>query len=683
MSNRVGIDRDHRRRGVPLTHVASVLALLFLVVGAPALARAQSASYDTLPATSSSGNDLSDLALEDLLNVKVYAASKFVQDVAQAPASVTIVSADEIRRHGYRTLADVLRSVRGFYVTSDRNYSYVGVRGFQRPGDYNGRVLLLVNGHRLNDTIFEQALIGSESPVDVSLFERVEVIRGPSSSLYGTSAFFAVVNVITRTGQGLNGAELELEGGSQQLRRGRLAVGGTTSRGFQGLFAVSGFASRGNDRLFFPEFDAEPGGGVAVDVDRDRSGSLFASGSAGNVTAQLGYGSRTKRIPTAAYDTLFNDSRAQTIDRRGFADIQYVRRLDPRTTLDLRAGYDHYDYDGSFPYETGLFQDDARGDWLTGEALFSRQLGAHSLTVGTEYRYNLRQNQSARDETGLRLDDRRRSQTAALFVEDQYRVNARIVLNGGLRWDQYFGLFGSTINPRLAVIVTPYRSGTLKLLYGRAFRAPNPFELYYDQNAQSALLQPERINTGEVAWEQRVLPRLQVSASVFRSQVADLIVQRSGSDETIDGLYYGNGDTVMASGAEFELQGELPGRLRARLAQVFQSATRAASGIRISNSPSALSTLVVDAPIPGTDAIVAFDGYYLGERRGVAGGLVDAAFIANLSLSRRTPLRGLGVGLTIYNLFDAAYGHPGSVEHRQAVIPQDGRTAALRASWRF
>jgi iron complex outermembrane receptor protein len=666
-----------------LTNAASVLGLLLFVAGAPATALAQSAAYDNVQASSNGGSDLSDLALEDLLNVKVYAASKFVQDVAQAPASVTIIAADEIRRHGYRTLADILRSVRGFYVTSDRNYSYVGVRGFQRPGDYNGRVLLLVNGHRLNDTIFEQALIGSESSIDVSLLERVEVIRGPSSSLYGTSAFFAVVNVITRTGQELDGAELELEGGSQQLRRGRLALGGRTSRGFEGLFALSGFASRGNDRLFFPEFHGEPGGGVALDVDRDRSGSFFASGSAGNFSAQLGYGSRTKRIPTAAYDTLFNDSRAQTVDRRGFADVQYSRRLDPRTTLEVRAGYDRYDYDGAFPYETGLFQDDARGDWLTGEALFGRQLNAHSLTVGTEYRYNLRQNQSARDETGLLLDDRRRSQTAALFVEDQYRVNARLVLNAGVRWDQYFGLFGSTINPRLAVIVTPYRSGTLKVLYGRAFRAPNPFELYYDQNAQSARLQPERINTGEVAWEQRVLPRLQVSASLFRSQVADLIVQRSGSDETIDGLYYRNGDNVTASGAEFELQGELPGRLRARLAQVFQSATRDSNGGRISNSPRTLSTLVVDAPVPRTDVIVAFDGYYIGERRGITGSLVDGAFLANFSVSRRTPLRGLGIGLTVYNVFDAAYGDPGSVEHRQAVIPQDGRTAAVRASWRF
>jgi iron complex outermembrane receptor protein len=672
--------RQFRQIAIRLACVAGLSAGMAAAASSPVLAQVPA---ENVQPASAGGDDLSDLTLEDLLDMKVYAASKSVQDVAQAPASVTIVASDEIRRHGYRTLADVLRSVRGFYITSDRNYSYVGVRGFQRPGDYNGRVLLMVNGHRLNDTIFEQALIGTESPIDISIIDRVEVIRGPSSSLYGTSAFFAVVNVITRSGSSVDGAEVEVEGGSEQTRRGRFVAGGKSARGFEGLFAVSGFATSGDEQIHFPEYDDGPSRGLAVDMDRDRANSLFGSASAGDVSVQFGVSSRTKRIPTAAFDTLFNDSRAQTTDRRGFAELQYSRRLDPRTSLEVRAEYDRYTYDGAYPYDTGLFVDDANGDWLTGEALFTRQLSAHAVTVGTEYRYNLRQNQSARDETGLLLDDRRRSQTAALFVEDQYRVNARLLLNGGLRWDQYFGLFGSTINPRFAVIITPHHSSTLKVLYGRAFRAPNPFELYYDQNALSAQLQPERINTAELAWEQRVLPRLEVSASAFRSGVADLILQRGGSDETIDGLYFRNGDNVTASGFELELQGELPGHARARLAQVFQSATRDSTGGRISNSPGHLSTFVVDAPIAGTDAIVAFDGYYIGERRGMTGGIVDSALVANLSVSRRMAERGLGVAVTIYNLFDAAYADPGSLEHREAAIPQDGRTAAVRVSWRF
>lgn len=142
--------------------------------------------------------DLTEMSLEDLMEIEVdsvYGASKYLQKVTQAPASISIVTAEEIQKYGYRTLADVLRSVRGFYITYDRNYSYVGVRSFARPGDYNSRILVLVDGHRVNDNIFDQASLGTDFPVDVDLIDRVEVIRGPNSSLYLASAFLGVVNV--------------------------------------------------------------------------------------------------------------------------------------------------------------------------------------------------------------------------------------------------------------------------------------------------------------------------------------------------------------------------------------------------------------------------------------------------------------------------------------------------------
>src|SRR6266849_2400132 len=142
--------------------------------------------------------DLTETSLEDLANIQVYSASKHLQSVSEAPSSVTVITADEIQKYGYRTLADILRSVRGFDITYERNFSYAGVRGINRPETYNSRVLLLIDGHRINNNIYEQAMLGTEFPLDVDLIDRVEVISGPSSSLYGSNAFFAVINVITR-----------------------------------------------------------------------------------------------------------------------------------------------------------------------------------------------------------------------------------------------------------------------------------------------------------------------------------------------------------------------------------------------------------------------------------------------------------------------------------------------------
>jgi outer membrane receptor protein involved in Fe transport len=120
-----------------------------------------------------------EMSLEDLANVEVYSASKRLQSASDAPASVTVVTADDIQRHGYRTLTDILEAVRGFYVTYDRDYSFVGVRGFGRLGDWNSRILVLIDGHRINDNVLGNAMLGSEFLVDVDMIERVEIVRGP------------------------------------------------------------------------------------------------------------------------------------------------------------------------------------------------------------------------------------------------------------------------------------------------------------------------------------------------------------------------------------------------------------------------------------------------------------------------------------------------------------------------
>ena len=108
--------------------------------------------------------DLSEASLEELSNITVYTASRHVQKATEAPSSVTVVTRDEIQKYGYRTLADILRSVRGFDITYDRNYTYAGVRGVNRPETYNSRVLLLIDGLRTNNNVYEQAIAGNRVP---------------------------------------------------------------------------------------------------------------------------------------------------------------------------------------------------------------------------------------------------------------------------------------------------------------------------------------------------------------------------------------------------------------------------------------------------------------------------------------------------------------------------------------
>src|SRR2546430_6921178 len=147
--------------------------------------------------------DLTEMPLEDLMKLDVptvYAASKVEQKTTEAPSSISIVTADEVKKYGYRTLADLLQSVQGFNVSYDRNYAFLGARGVSL-GDFNSRVLLLVDGHRINNNLSDGAPIGTDFILAIDLVDRVEIIRGPGSVLYGNNAFSGVINVISRQGK--------------------------------------------------------------------------------------------------------------------------------------------------------------------------------------------------------------------------------------------------------------------------------------------------------------------------------------------------------------------------------------------------------------------------------------------------------------------------------------------------
>ena len=195
LSRNHGIAQVLRRRRVRFAQSAATSWLTLLLLAANSVAQ-------------QAPKDLGEASLEELSNIQVYSASKHMQSTHDAPSSVTVITANEIQKYGYRTLADILESVRGFYITNDRDYSFVGVRGFGRLGDSNNRILVLIDGNRINDNVFGEPYLGTEFLVDVDLIERVEIIRGPSSSLYGADAFFAVINVITRKPPQLKGFEL-------------------------------------------------------------------------------------------------------------------------------------------------------------------------------------------------------------------------------------------------------------------------------------------------------------------------------------------------------------------------------------------------------------------------------------------------------------------------------------------
>jgi iron complex outermembrane receptor protein len=629
----------------------------------------------------SQSGPVADLSLEQLLNVEVdevFGASRYRQRVVDAPASVTIVTHEEIERFGYRTLADILRGVRGFYVSNDRNYSYLGTRGFSRPGDYNTRVLVLIDGHRLNESIYDGVYIGTEFPIHIDLIERVEVVRGPSSSLYGTNALFGVVNVVTRRASALPSGRAAVDVGTLGTRAGSASYGLQSATRGDFLFGASAYASEGESMV------TVPGYGVARDMDDDEAVSLFGSWQRNKWSMQATYASRDKRIPTGAFGIALDDRRSRTEDNRGYLALSYDGTWRGNGVA-WKASYDHYAYRGLYAYpgeaegEMGLVSlDRASTDWAQTDIMLTRRVARrHFLTGGVEYRHHFRERQRTEtvDPFELFLLSETSSKVFAAYLQDEFTITPHLTVSAGVRHDVSTQWDGST-NLRLAGIYKPSSNSAFKVLHGSAFRAPNPYELYYYDNPFP--LVPERIRTTEFVWEQYARRHLRMTVSAFVYRMRDLISQVPV--DTPDGFVFENLEAAKASGIEFEAERSWRD-LNVVGSYTYQHA-RGDDERTLSNSPRHLVRARATGPVMGRWLFFGAEALYTGDRGTLGGAVAPGGLLGNLTVTSRE-LGRARLSLTIGNLFDRAYTDPGAAEHPSDLITQPGRTIRAKLAWRF
>ena len=635
------------------------------------------------------GQDVAGLSLQDLLEVEVVStASKFPQSTREAPASITVIGAEEIRRFGYRTLSDALRSVRGFYTTYDRNYSYVGMRGFARPGDYNTRLLLLIDGQRLNDAIYDMAPIGTDSPIPMSLIERIEIIRGPGSSLYGSNALFGVINVVTKTGGARKGVQAEVQGGSLGTHGATLSYGRLFGEGGEMLVAGSGFRSAGQDRIHFPEFDSAAGPGIAVGLDGEAVRSFMASISAGRLSIRATGVQRRKQVPTASFDSVFGDSREQTRDTRASLAGVYDGPLGGGWMATARLAYDYYGYHGDYPTDYGdaglvVLKDLAFSHSMTGELTAHRRAGRmHQFTFGAEVRHHLKAHQIANNAVTDYIDLDMPGTNLGLYAQDEIRLRPWLLLNIGARLDHFVD-FGARATPRATVVLLPRPQTAVKLLYGSAFRAPNAYERYYYNHAAglTSELHPEQIRSTELVWEESLSRHVRATVSAFHYDVDRSIEQRESPFlNSLDGIYFANGGGTHAHGIEAEAEARFDHGVNARVSHTITRARDREQSTAISNSPVHLSKASLQFPVPG--AGVAVEGQYVGRRLTLSGNTLEGFFTSNVTVTTPAAWR-LSLAASVFNLFNRAYSDPGAEEHVQSSIAQDGRVLLLRAGLRF
>jgi len=643
--------------------------------------------------------ELKSHSLEELMQMeipKVYGASKHEQTISEAPSSVSIVTADDIKKFGYRTLSEVLRSVRGFYVNYDRSYSYIGLRGVNRPGDYGGGVLLMIDGHRLNDPVAEEAFNGGEFPMDIDLIDKVEVIRGPGSSLYGNNAFFTVINVITRRGSDLRYGEASFSAGSFDTYSGRLSLGHRFTNGVEMLLSGTYYDSHGHDVLYYPEFkDAYDG--KAVNLDWETRKQAFLSLTYRDFTLEGVYGSRVKSVPTAAYGAVFNVGPNETRDERAYVELRYRHESASEWLFEGRVSFDHYFYENIAPYdgeEVGRpnqavwYHDIDQVHWWGGEFQVSRTFFSHHrLALGLEGRNDMEVRQLAYyvDPRQFDNDIDTPGSNFGVYLQDEFSIRTNLLLNAGLRYD-YYSTFGDTINPRAGLIYSPWKPTTFKALYGQAYRAPNAYEFDYRAigYVNNHSLQPETIHSYELVWEQKLSRPLRLTTSLFYNQLEDQITQVDETDNpNVGGYIFRNLGATDVKGVETELEARWEFGLRSRLSYTYVNATDE-HGDRLSNSPEHVGKFNLSVPVYRDKLFAGFELQALSSRKAATTSDTAPGFvIANFTLFSRELVKGLEVSASVYNLFSEHYADPTGPDYTQQFMPQDGRTFRVKLTYRF
>jgi outer membrane receptor protein involved in Fe transport len=622
---------------------------------------------------------------------KVEAAALHIQTLDEAPADVTVISRKDIRTYGYRTLGEALSSVRGFYSSRDHMYTFMGVSGFSLPGDYNTHFLVMINGHPLTDNIYSSnGSFEQDFGLDLDLVERIEVVRGPSSALYGSNGMFATINIVTVSPLDFSQAFATIEAGSFGEKKAMFAGSYYLGRGANLLVSGSVVNSSG-ESFFFPELDAPQfGDGHAIGVDGERAYHTFANLVWRNWNIVAYFNGRDKAAPVA-YDfsanTLF--ARASHIDdSNNFVNAVYSRTLGSGE-LRWAVGYNQRRYADRFDFLTTSAQGEglldrrsyALGDWLTSRLTYRappRIWG--TLTAGARASVDLRNLQYDREvwpQAATLLSISRPQREIGVFLQDEKQLSQRWDLNAGVRLDEsrYYGHF---VSPRAAISFHATSRTVYKLIYGRPFRNPNTFEQFYVDGIAflpAPLLKPESANTFEFVAQHQFGHGIRGSVNVYDYRLKNLIeavYEDSGASQ------FNNVSGSKSRGVEWELGGKPRPWLDADASFSWQKANPDHSAERFPNSPAYLAKGRWAIPA-GRRVTFANSVQWMSSRLTYAGDVVRPVLLMDVTLTVRPLRAGFEVQAGVRNALNWWYQDPIGLSLDQ--IRGDPRTAYVKVSW--
>lgn len=534
---------------------------------------------------------LLSLSLEDLMATKVMISTNTRQTLSRAPSVVSVITAEDIKATGATNLAEILQSVPGIYVKPN----LFGFRsGLSFRGAASQHTLLMVNGDPVKDLVWNTGIFSK--PMSTTLIERIEIIRGPGSALYGSDASAGVINVITKTAAGVKQSEAGMRAGSFDTHAGWLQYGGSWD-GFDIGLTAELFHSNGHAPSIAVDGQTARDPSISYAPANAHYGwdgeTVSFSAAKGNWRVLADF-MRKNNIEIGLTGAAVLDPRTQGSDSQSSLALLYGNEAFARDWgLNAELRYRDLDYtsgDGFFERPPGfnctnsvkycnggalgLYPDGLINQMRSGERHINFELSGlysgvknHAIRVGGGHvmqdlysvqhfvNYGVGADGNPLPAGGPLVDisgspyafapkmDRK---NGYLFLQDVWNIAPGWELTLGARYDHYSD-FGNALNPRLAFVWETTDRLTTKLMYGQAFRAPSYLELYAKTAASTPnpLLTPEKSNTWDLSFSYLASRDLHLDIDFYQFKQTNLI----GLDGT--STYQNMGNNI-SRGVEFE-----------------------------------------------------------------------------------------------------------------------------------
>jgi outer membrane receptor protein involved in Fe transport len=630
---------------------------------------------------------------------EVTAVSRYQETIEDAPSSVTIISREEIEAFGYPTIASALEGVRGFTLSYDRAYASASVRGIGQPEDYGNRLLVLADGASLNDDIDNASAIGNNARVDLHDVDRIEVVRGPGSLLYGTGAFSGVVNVVGRPRDEPDGVHVGFGSYDDAVIHGRAGFhyNLAADKGIWG--SVSAAHSDGYD-VAVPVTQAS--GGTKDETARgvDAFNSVGTAGRVwwGPFTAQWYYHQRDQNVPVGAYGTPFDDPTTALHDKRLMVEARFEPRLGDKVELFTRVHGNYYRSFEIFGPTSAVYVEDYQGTWFGAEArVVVTPVRWLRVTGGAEGQLHVQASMFGTQSTDgappkTYLDEQDPYQLGAGYALLEASPLPWLRVSGGARADVYSS-FGAVAVPRAAIIFKPAKGGALKLMGGRGFRAPSVYEQFYNDGGltqnravdpkRHLSLGPESIYSGEVEYSQRFAEDWTVLGAGHASYVEHIIglVPDPAGQDTVH-RFANSASPVLLAGGDVEIRRDFRRGWMLAASYCYQRAQYLQSSLSdtlLVNAPVHLAGFRGVVPLIRELASLALRLSLEAPRRIdlQSSATTTAALVADAAVSGTIRDYGLHYTVGVYNIANFRYEVPVASTFAGPTMPQNGRTFLL------